>query len=170
MINRGLDYIARNIEETEESYSLALCSYVLQLSKHPSKQSAFNLLDNRANYTDNLKWWEKPKQDKDNPWNNLPRSVDIEMTSYALLTFLEENLIEDSIPILNWLLKQQNDIAGFSSTQDTVVGLQALYKLVMKLSVPTNVQIEFTYSKKDSKEFHISQNDATIEQRFEVSC
>ncbi|XP_045472124.1 CD109 antigen [Harmonia axyridis] len=169
LINRGLDYIARNIEETEESYSLALCSYVLQLSEHPSKQSAFNLLDNRANYTDNLKWWEKPKQDKDNPWNNLPRSVDIEMTSYALLTFLEENLIEDSIPILNWLLKQQNDIAGFSSTQDTVVGLQALYKLVMKLSVPTNVQIEFTYSKKDSKEFHISQNDATIEQRFEIN-
>lgn len=106
---------------------------------------------------------------KENPWNNQPRSVDIEMTSYALLTFLENNFLDDSIPILNWLLRQQNDIAGFSSTQDTVVGLQALYKLVMKLSVPTNIQVEFSYSEKDSGKFHISQNDATIEQRFEVS-
>ncbi|KAL3282733.1 hypothetical protein HHI36_005903 [Cryptolaemus montrouzieri] len=167
-INKGLDYIARYIEENEETYAIALCSYVLQISRHPSKQSAFNLLDNKANYKDNMRWWSKPIQDKNNPWNNLPRSIDIEMTSYALLAFLENNLLEDSMPVLNWLLKQQNNVGGFSSTQDTVMGLQALYKLMMKLSGPTNVQIEFKYSEHDSGQFHISTNDAITEQRFEI--
>ncbi|XP_044750502.1 CD109 antigen-like isoform X2 [Coccinella septempunctata] len=169
LINKGLDYIARNIEENEETYSLALCSYALQLSKHPSKQSAFNLLDNRANYTDSMKWWSKPISDKDNPWKSFPRSLDIEMTSYALLSFLEKNLLEDAFPILNWLLKQQNDLAGFTSTQDTMVGLQALLQILMKLSVSTNLQIEFKYSQNDSGKFQISENEATIEQRFEIS-
>ncbi|KAK9872958.1 hypothetical protein WA026_020307 [Henosepilachna vigintioctopunctata] len=168
-INKGLDYIARYIDESEETYSIALCSYILQISRHPSKQSAFNLLDNRAEYKDNMKWWAKPKTNKNNPWNDQPRSVDIEMTSYALLTFLENNLVEDSIPIINWLLKQQNSNGGFASTQDTVMGLQALFKLVMKLSTPANIQIEFTYNERESGRFHISQNDALSEQRFEIN-
>lgn len=92
------------------------------------------------------------------------------MTSYALLTFLEANLVDDAIPILNWLINQQNNIGGFSSSRDTVVGLQALYRIVTRLSSPVNLQIEFAYHKGKTGKFSINQNTAMILQTTEVSC
>lgn len=92
------------------------------------------------------------------------------MTSYALLTFLEANLMDDTIPILNWLVNQQNNLGGFSSSRDTVVGLQALYRIVTRLSAPVNLQIEFAYNKGKTGKFSINQNTAMILQTTEVSC
>ncbi|CAH0556688.1 unnamed protein product [Brassicogethes aeneus] len=163
-INKGLDYIARNIDESQSTYTIALCSYALHLAKHTSKQSAFNLLDARSKTKDNKKWWalDTPTNETRNPWTKLPRSVDIETTSYALLTFLEANLLDDAIPVLTWLLDQQNSLGGFSSSRDTVVGLQALYKLVTKLSANTNMQIDFTYRKQEFNKFNVNRQNAMI--------
>lgn len=91
------------------------------------------------------------------------------MTSYALLTFLEANLVDDAIPVLNWLINQQNNLGGFSSSRDTVVGLQALYRIVTRLSAPVNLQIEFTYNKGKTGKFSVNQNTAMILQTTEVS-
>jgi CD109 antigen len=90
------------------------------VAKHPSKQSAFNLLDVRSKTKGNQKWWAKdvPSNEIKNPWNKLPKSIDIETSAYGLLTFLEANYFEDAIPVLNWLLDQQNSIGGFTSSQD----------------------------------------------------
>ena len=90
------------------------------------------------------------------------------MTSYALLTFLEANLLDDAIPILNWLIKQQNNLGGFTSSRDTVIGLQALYRMVLRLASPVNLQIEFTYNKGKTGKFSINQNTAMILQNTEV--
>ncbi|EHH20476.1 hypothetical protein EGK_03341, partial [Macaca mulatta] len=61
-------------------------------------------------------------------------SAEVEMTSYVLLTYLtvqpapsSEDLSVAS-RIVKWITKQQNPQGGFSSTQDTVVALQALSK------------------------------------------
>ncbi|KAJ8965945.1 hypothetical protein NQ317_008000, partial [Molorchus minor] len=163
-VNKGLDYIARNIEEDESAYGLALCSYVLHLAKHASKQSAFNLLEVKSKSKGSMKWWSKDvsQNETKNPWHHLPRSIDIETTSYALLTFMELNLLEDSVPVLNWLLNQQNNLGGFTSSQDTVVGLQALYKLVLKLASPTNMQLEFEYGGEHKGKFNINKNNVMI--------
>lgn len=66
-----------------------------------------------------IKWWSKPIPTNDkNPWyHSLPRSIDVEMTSYGLLTYLNRNLVVDSIPIMKWLVKQRNAEGGFASTQ-----------------------------------------------------
>ncbi|GMH33279.1 hypothetical protein BSKO_01113 [Bryopsis sp. KO-2023] len=71
-----------------------------------------------------------------------PPTSEIEMTGYALLTklalirakrespslgdaaVLEE--IGQTLPIVRWLVGKRNDLGGYSSTQDTVVALQAL--------------------------------------------
>ncbi|KAI4576301.1 hypothetical protein MJT46_002136 [Ovis ammon polii x Ovis aries] len=61
-------------------------------------------------------------------------SVDVEMTSYSLLAHLTAQPAPSSedlsvaTQIVKWLTKQQNPSGGFSSTQDTVVALQALSK------------------------------------------
>lgn len=170
VINKGLDYIARNINENDEVYTLAICSYVLQLARHVSKQEAFNLLETKSKTDKNMKWWAKdvPKQELKNPWNKLPKTIDIETTSYGLLTLLEANYVEDSLPVVNWLVSQSNNIGGFTSSQDTVVGLMALSKLIGKLTTITNMQIEFSSRKQETNQFSINKNTAMIVQKLQV--
>ncbi|XP_074536146.1 alpha-2-macroglobulin-P-like [Halichoeres trimaculatus] len=60
-------------------------------------------------------------------------SLEVEMTSYLLLALLSGPALpgydlDYSATIVGWLVKQQNEKGGFSSTQDTVVALQALSK------------------------------------------
>ncbi|XP_077467102.1 alpha-2-macroglobulin-like protein 1 [Stigmatopora argus] len=60
-------------------------------------------------------------------------SLEVEMTSYVLMALLGGPTLTNfglgySIEIVRWLTDQQNSYGGFSSTQDTVVALQALAK------------------------------------------
>lgn len=66
-----------------------------------------------------MKWWRQSltESEKKNPWTNVPNSVNVEMTSYSLLTYLKKGLVEDAFPIVRWLISQQNDQGGFASTQ-----------------------------------------------------
>uniref|UniRef100_A0A1I8GS78 A2M domain-containing protein n=1 Tax=Macrostomum lignano TaxID=282301 RepID=A0A1I8GS78_9PLAT len=50
----------------------------------------------------------------------------VETTSYALLTALARADFQTAAPALRWLSGRQGDLGGFHSTQDTVVGLQAM--------------------------------------------
>ncbi|XP_060518644.1 CD109 antigen-like isoform X2 [Cylas formicarius] len=170
VIYKSLDYITSNMNEDESSYAIAICNYVLHVAKHTSRQSTSNLLDSRANSKNDMKWWTKglPGDDAKNPWTRLPRSIDIEMTSYALLALIEANLVDDAVPVLNWLINQQNNLGGFASSRDTATGLQALYKMVSRLTLPTNLQINFTYNKGKSNKFNVNTNNAMILQSTEI--
>ena len=66
-----------------------------------------------------MKWWTKNENitNEKNPNALLPNSIDVEMTSYAMLTYINRGLIEDCIPVMKWLFSQQNDQGGFASTQ-----------------------------------------------------
>jgi len=96
------------------------------------------------NQNQNLKWWETPLEDfeRENPWTSAPNSANIQMTSYALLTILDrldqdelDTSIEDAIPVLEWLLGQQNSNGGFASTSDTTVAITALKEFSKKLKI-----------------------------------
>lgn len=169
-INKGLDYISRYLTEKEDVYTIAICSYILQLFKHPARQTSLYYLDSRAKTGNNSKWWARdvPKNETQNPWNYLPKSMDIETTAYALLTFLEAGLLDDTVPIVTWIVNQQNSLGGFTSSQDTVVGLHALYKLVLQMSIKTNMQFEFQYREQEINRININQNTAMIVQKMEV--
>ncbi|XP_011158223.1 CD109 antigen isoform X2 [Solenopsis invicta] len=147
VINKAVDYIVRNMDGLNDTYALSLCAYALNLAKHPYETSAFNFLESKTMTKGDLKWWSKPiPKDNKNPHYSLPRSVDVEMTSYALLLYLKRNLVTDAIPVMKWLVKQRNTEGGFASTQDTVIGLQALAKLAEKLSKDaSSVRIAFKH-------------------------
>ena len=119
-INAGVQYIVENIAGLDDVYALSLCTYVLNLAKNQYEDTAFYALESKAkgNGQSDMKWWSKavPKDDK-NPWYSLPRSVDVEMTSYVLLTYLRRNLVNDAIPLMKWLVTQRNREGGFASTQ-----------------------------------------------------
>ena len=70
--------------------------------------------------TDEQKWWTKPvpENDRKNPWRSLKSDpIAVEMSSYALLTYLERGLAKDALPIMHWLVAQRNSQGGFASTQ-----------------------------------------------------
>lgn len=48
VINKGIDYVVRNLEASDDTYSLAVASYALQLANHNSKEYILQTLDARS--------------------------------------------------------------------------------------------------------------------------
>ncbi|EEC20000.1 alpha-macroglobulin, putative, partial [Ixodes scapularis] len=73
-------------------------------------------------------------------------SADIETAAYAVLTYVKlgdkENLGKAQ-PIVRWMATQRNSRGGFSSTQDTVLGLQALSAFATHVSKdPVDISVK----------------------------
>lgn len=48
VINKAIDYVVRNLEANDDTYSLAVASYALQLANHNSKEYILQTLDARS--------------------------------------------------------------------------------------------------------------------------
>ncbi|VVC42395.1 Alpha-2-macroglobulin, thiol-ester bond-forming,Alpha-macroglobulin, receptor-binding,Alpha-2- [Cinara cedri] len=170
-INRAIDYLVRNLPGVEDPYALAICSYALHLADHPQKNVAFNLLELKATVVDEKKWWKRMDRptDEKNPWIKEPNSVDVEMTAYALLTYLQRGLVEDGLPILHWLVSQQNEQGGFASSQDTVITLYALSQMAEKIS-PGSLKLTatFAYLRNGQSELRVTKDNAMVLQLIEL--
>ena len=46
-----------------------------------------------------------------------PRTADIEMAAYALLSLHRLGRLEEGIPVMKWLSQQRNHLGGYGSTQ-----------------------------------------------------
>lgn len=91
------------------------------------------------------------------------------MSAYGLLAFLEAGHINDGLPIFKWLLSQRNANGGFTSTQDTIVGLQALASYAEKISgTANNVQIMVKYNERAESRINVNQDNAMVLQKYEV--
>lgn len=69
-----------------------------------------------------LKYWGQsnpvPRKPEDfNPPYVQAPAIDVEMTSYALLTYVAQNKISEAVPVVKWLLTQRNPKGGFVTTQ-----------------------------------------------------
>ena len=170
-INKALDYIVRNFNILEDSYSLAIASYALQLAKHSSRDSFLSKLDTKSLNMNSMKHWEKPValSDEKSPWKDQPNSVNAEMSAYAMQAFVESGLENDAVPIMKWLVTQRNENGGFQSTQDTIVGLQALSKLAKKIYVPNSrVDISLQYNDATTANLNVNEGNALILQKYEL--
>lgn len=170
-INKALDYIVRNFNQLEDNYSLAIATYALQLAKHGSKDAFLAKLDSKAMNKNGMKHWEKAiaESDEKSPWNNQPNAVNIEMSAYALQAFLAGGLDTDAIPIMKWLITQRNENGGFQSTQDTVVGLQALSKLATRIYVPNNnIYMNLEYSEGTAAQMSVNPGNTLILQKYDL--
>ncbi|KAI3388693.1 hypothetical protein SNEBB_005572 [Seison nebaliae] len=120
-----------SINKSLDAYTLSIITYALHLAESPKASEALALLEAKAVKKDNMMYWtDNVKNEKK---YGTPKSKDVEMTSYALLTY---SLITDktkgeqskmnAILIMRYIASKQNANGGFSSTQDTVLALQAL--------------------------------------------
>lgn len=91
------------------------------------------------------------------------------MTSYGLLALLEAGQYEEGLPTLKWLLNQRNENGGFQSTQDTIVGLQALSKFAERVSAASNnVRISIKYNENVESQINVNAENSLILQTYEV--
>lgn len=93
------------------------------------------------------------------------------MTAYGLLSIMAAGRILDGLPIVKWLLKQQNNQGGFQSTQDTVVGLQALGKFTEYISTNKEMELHISYTDNVtclSKKLSIQNDNALVLQTYQV--
>ncbi|KAL7293106.1 hypothetical protein TKK_0013261 [Trichogramma kaykai] len=168
VVFKGIEYVVRNMPGLDDNYALSICAYVLSLARNAYSDEAYRRLASRVQERDGMKWWTKPlAEDADkNPWSTLSRSVDVEMTSYALLTYLRRNELSDATAIMKWLVKQRNVEGGFTSTQDTVVGLYALSKLGERLRTSVyDVTVSFETDAGEQKSIHINSRNFMVVQK-----
>ncbi|NWZ38433.1 OVOS protein, partial [Brachypodius atriceps] len=137
-------------------YNQALLAYVYGLAGREERRQFFlEQLDRTAVRAGGSVHWQrenKPPAEHSFDFYSRAPSAEIEMTSYVLLAMLNRTkLTPEDLSyisrIVYWLIKQQNPYGGFSSSQDTVVALQALaqyaYLTFSKTSLNT-VEVHFT--------------------------
>lgn len=172
VIDNALQYIVERFDDLEDNYALAIATYAVQMAKHPLKDAMLTKLESKAvNINDGKMHWEKevPKSDVKSPWISRPNSVNVEMTAYALLAYIEAGRETDGVPIMKWLVSQRNAHGGFLSTQDTVVGLQALEKLAAKVSAPnSHIDIKVSHEHGTPTTLSVNAANSMILQKYEL--
>uniref|UniRef100_A0A663EB10 CD109 antigen n=1 Tax=Aquila chrysaetos chrysaetos TaxID=223781 RepID=A0A663EB10_AQUCH len=128
-------------EGISDNYTLALVTYALSWAKSAKAKEALNMLNQRAENQGDFRFWVTPASEISDSWQ--PRSIDIELAAYALLSHFHQDRLVEGIPIMKWLSQQRNHLGGFSSTQDTVVALQAL-SLFATLTTASKTEMDVT--------------------------
>jgi CD109 antigen len=168
-IQKALNFIVENVDSLEDNYSLAIVTYALQLANHDLKDVFLQKLLRSSVNEDGTRHWER--KTKANSIDQRPNSLNIEMTAYALQAFAEAGRLDDAVKIMKWLVAQRNKNAGFVSTQDTTVGLQALANIAAKI-YSRNTNIDITVSSRDSVEnyarFQVTTTNGLVHQKHEV--
>uniref|UniRef100_A0A8B9MGQ4 Alpha-macroglobulin receptor-binding domain-containing protein n=1 Tax=Accipiter nisus TaxID=211598 RepID=A0A8B9MGQ4_9AVES len=138
-------------------YTQALMAYAFCLAGKAEKcESSLRELQKSAKDVG-----ESPSEKSPSFLDHAP-SAEVEITSYVLLALLykpnqsPEDLTKAS-GIVQWIIRQQNPYGGFSSTQDTVIALQALaaYGEATYNSVTQNV-VKITSKKPFEKVFIVN--------------
>ncbi|KAM3875368.1 alpha-2-macroglobulin [Diretmus argenteus] len=115
--------------QLDNMYTTALLSYTFTLAgDEEARHKLITYLHQNANTKGNTCHWKRAGAS-----DKRLDSLEVEMTSYVLLALLSGPAmpgfgLDYSSGIVRWLVQQQNSYGGFSSTQDTVVALQALAK------------------------------------------
>ncbi|KAK3751287.1 hypothetical protein QZH41_012192, partial [Actinostola sp. cb2023] len=136
---------------SQDVYALAITAYALKLENSASSAKALLALLRLAIRKDGTIHWTNTKQNLDksaefHPYYR-PRSADIEITAYALLTLSLYKDIRNGLPVVRWLSQQRNSLGGYSSTQDTVLGIQAMSEFAALIYSPKlNFQLTLTHS------------------------
>ncbi|EJD75505.1 A-macroglobulin complement component family protein [Loa loa] len=148
-------YLEQHLEEIKnDPYALAIVTYV------------FHLANNGVHWSMKV-GQEKPKDTQHYFYQ--PRPADVEMTAYVLLTYMIRDDTDKAFPLVRWLTSQRNAYGGFSSTQDTVMALQALAAYAAKVYSPQlNVSITITNGA-DKQNFEVAADNSMVLQSYQLA-
>ena len=108
----ALSFLESQLYEISDPYTMAIAAYALALGDSPRAADAQERLMGMADGDGDNLYWDGP--------------ASVETTGYATLALLEHGDLISAGRAARWLVEQRNAFGGYGSTQDTVVGLQAL--------------------------------------------
>ncbi|KAK2881192.1 hypothetical protein Q8A67_018460 [Cirrhinus molitorella] len=157
---------SRNITNT---YATALLSYTFTLAgDEEMRQYLLSNLDTQAKREGVGRYWTMANNDQPTG------SVEVETSAYVLLALLSGPTLPRfglnySAGIVHWLSKQQNAYGGFSSTQDTVVALQALAKYSAATYNPEgSITVTVTSPSGQRDQFTVNKNNRLLYQEKQL--
>ncbi|XP_040285975.1 CD109 antigen [Bufo bufo] len=116
----------------------------------------------------NVRFWKSNIQRAPGWWQ--PSSVDIEVASYVLLSHIIQNRVSEGVAVMKWLSQQRNHLGGYSSTQDTVVALQAMSSFASKYSYSKPaLDISVEGDQMDSLSFRINSENNMVLQSKQIA-
>uniref|UniRef100_A0A8C5FT84 Alpha-2-macroglobulin-like n=1 Tax=Gadus morhua TaxID=8049 RepID=A0A8C5FT84_GADMO len=119
-INKSMSCLRQSLGDKSNTYATSLLAYVFTLAGDMEARTLLFILDVFSS-GGNLYWSQRSEKSM---------SLSVEISSYVLLATLSATPTTADLGyasrIVRWLTSQQNSYGGFSSTQDTVVALQAL--------------------------------------------
>ncbi|XP_065194502.1 C3 and PZP-like alpha-2-macroglobulin domain-containing protein 8 isoform X2 [Sycon ciliatum] len=136
-INKCKAYMSSEFSAASSPYAAAITCYGMAVGASPEAQRICRSLNERRSQPGCH--WEQNHMEKPtcrNSWSCYRRqpSANVEITAYGLLANMRRgNDLSDQICIAKWLAGQRNSYGGFSSTQDTVIALDALARLSSRL-------------------------------------
>ena len=167
--DNAMAYLEGRLTGMGNPYTLAITAYAMELAGSASKDEAHKKLMELAQMDGDGLYWGGggsgivPKYDE----RRSAGSAAIETTGYALLALVERGDLVNAGRAAKWLAGQRNAYGGFGSTQDTVVGLQALtaFATESRADVDATVTVE---SGEWSAEVRINASNADALQTLQV--
>ncbi|XP_033755321.1 alpha-2-macroglobulin-like isoform X2 [Pecten maximus] len=138
--------------QDKKFFRLAILAYSFALGGSSLTSDVLQTLESLAQDQDGMMYWSIQKESvyKDNGrvYCSLPSGPsDIETASYAILAYTKLDNVTKGQRVLKWLMSQINSAGSFHSTQDTVMGLQAIAGisiLIGRSSAGMNLAVQYT--------------------------
>ncbi|XP_034060862.1 alpha-2-macroglobulin-like protein 1 [Gymnodraco acuticeps] len=173
VVQRCLSCLKASVDSQleENLYTTALLSYTFTLAGDEEMRiKLITYLNQKSNTQGGSRHWDRAGTS-----GKGLDSLEVEMTSYVLLALLSGPALPDfgldySSSIVRWLVQQQNPYGGFSSTQDTVVALQALAKYgAATYSAEGSTKVTVTSLGGLNTEFRVDQSNRLLYQEQKLS-
>ncbi|CAD5206260.1 unnamed protein product [Bursaphelenchus okinawaensis] len=173
---KAITYLEQHLKDVrEDPYALAVATYALHLAESTMKDEAFAMLEGlKLEEADGSSHWALAPQSSRKTRDTTKyfyqaRPVDVEMTAYALLTYMIRNDMNKALPLVRWLTSQRNSQGGFSSTQDTVMALQAMGAYAEK-AYTNDFSVRLALANgPDLQNFTISSDNSMVLQSYELA-
>ncbi len=159
----AIGYLESQLDNTEDPYTMAIAAYALALAdSHRAGDAQDRLIGMAIQDEDGLHWDAAAGQTGARGTNTA-----VETTGYAILALLEYGDRITAASAARWLVSQRNASGGFGSTQDTVVGLQALIQFATHSRLDVDMTVSLT-SGSWSKTVAINETNADVVQILTV--
>ncbi|XP_056412693.1 A.superbus venom factor 1-like [Hyla sarda] len=148
-------YLAAELPKLKHTYSAAITSYALSLVGNTQNEDIIDLFASK-----DRTYWPVGKS-----------LFTVEATGYALLQKLKLRKFEEAHKIAEWLVKVRAFGGGYSSTQATIIALQALSQYQIDTSAPQTVSLDVTLvveGRQRPLEFSIRNADMYLERTTKV--
>jgi CD109 antigen len=171
VVKLATEFIVERTVSGHDFYGMAISAYALQKAGHPFAKELLDRLDRQQKQDNGLHYWQyRERRDPTNKgrWNS-EESINVELTAIILATYVESGRITDGFPVMNWLIKQRSSRGGYSGSQDTILGIQALALMAEKLYAKnTNIDVEITYGTQDKYNLKIDESNMNVVQNYEL--